>query len=150
VSAKKKQGPTVPHWRQAANAIPSIVLFDEDGKRNARLALQDPKTRPNLRAELKRYLENPAHAAAVDQQKLLTEAAKDFDATERRGAPFRKGGAKGRINKRSREVRAHIRELQDKHSKLTPPQLFKKADRYIIGDMAEKTFCDHARAARQK
>ena len=93
---------------------------------------------------MERYLADPFHAAAVDQQKLL-------DRVERETAKHRKGGTKGRTNKKTELVRAHIRELQAKHPSLTSPtQLFQRRDRAITGDMALKTFAHHVRALREK
>ena len=149
---KEKPNPSgAGHWYHAAHAIPfAALLTDDGGKRNARMALRDSKTPPVVRAEFERYLANPFLAASQDQAKLLTEAAKDFDAAEKRAAPFRAGRTKGRGNKATEAVRAHIRALLDKTPRSSPSRLFKKADRKIIGRMQEKTFSDHVRAVRKK
>jgi len=115
------------------------------------MAVRDPTTPPELRAELERYLKNPFHAAAVDQEKLLAASEQRTVEAEQQGTAYRKGGTKGRTNKATEVVRAHIRALQAKHPKLTTPsQLFKKADGNILGAMALKTFADHVRALRKK
>jgi hypothetical protein len=54
--------------------IPFIALWSHGGERNARMALRDPTTPPELRAELERYLADPYAAAAQDQAQLLAEA----------------------------------------------------------------------------
>ncbi|HEY4215006.1 MAG TPA: hypothetical protein VGM84_26250 [Steroidobacteraceae bacterium] len=125
----KKPRPTikpVAHWRKAAQSIPFIGLLGSDDElRNARMALRDPKTTPELRAELKRYLADPFHAAAVDQQKLLTDAVKACDEAEQLAAPFRKG------KPRDDTTRALVRELGLKHPKVSASELYKKAPRGI-------------------
>jgi hypothetical protein len=128
--------------------IPLIVLM-KDG-RNVRMAVKDPTTPPALRAELERYLADPFHAAAVDQEAREKQLTALLDSAEATAAPYRKGGAKGRQNAATKAVRDHIRELLGKHKKLSPPQLYDKADPNIIGDMAKKTFCNHVRFVREK
>lgn len=120
-------------------AIPFVQLFAE-GERNARIALRDPTTPADLRVELERYLANIPQSAAEDQQDLL-----------RTVAPYRAGGKKGRVKKSTATLRAHIRKLSAEHPKLKSAlQLYKKADKAIIGNMAAKTFADHVRAVRNK
>lgn len=79
-------------------------------------------------------------------------AEKQVAVTKRALAPLRAGGKTGRQNKATESVRAHIRALMATHPKLvkSPPQLYKKADPTIIGDMAQKTFENHVRACAKK
>jgi hypothetical protein len=158
MSTKKPKPPTRPvaHWQKAARSIPFIDEFSLGGeRRDADMELQrltalkaPTPAEAALRIELERYRADPPRAAAVDQQKLLAEAAKDFEAAEQRA--LRRGGKTGRKNTATDRVRDHIRELRAKYPKLSPPQIFKKADPRIYGKMAEKTFCNHVRALRAK
>jgi hypothetical protein len=122
-------------------AIPFGRLFqDEGGIRNAKLALRDPKTPADLRAALERYLANPVKASLDDAATIQRSHA----------APFRSGRVAGTTNERTRRVRTHIANLREKYPRASPAQLFKKADKEVIGGMAEKTFADHARATPKK
>ena len=82
---------------------------------------------------------------------LLTEhVLKSRKKARVRADAYRKGRARGSTNQRTDAVRAHILDLMKHHPKLSPPQLYNKARRQIIGSMAETTFCNHVRAARAK
>jgi hypothetical protein len=63
-----KKAPKAPK-RRPAKGIPFVALVGSPGwERNARLALESPRTDPALRAQLERYLANPFRAAAQDQE----------------------------------------------------------------------------------
>lgn len=90
--------------------------------------------------QLERFMADALRATADDIQQLRDDRV-----------PFAGGRVKGRINKKTVAVRAHIRELLEQHPRLEAnvPQLYDKADKKIIGAMAEKTFGDHVRAVRK-
>ena len=97
----------------AGKAIPLGELFRRSagGERNARLALADPKTPPELRAELERYLADPVGAVLDDGAKERDEARGMIaSAASTALAPYRGGRAAGVANKRTERVRAHIVE----------------------------------------
>jgi hypothetical protein len=173
-AGKKKSQPAqrpVAHWQKAAQSIPFIHMFGVGNERNVLMALYknpfappeqreyNPMTPPELRAELERYLENPTAAAAADQQELLKQAAKDFEAAEQRAAmveqslaPHRSGGKPGRKNKSAEAVRAHVRDLLKRYPALasSPDALFKHRDRDITGKLSPKRFGVYVREQRPK
>ena len=81
---------------------------------------------------------------------LLAEHVLKSRKQARQSVAFRRGRAKGSTNKRTDDVRAHILDLMKRHPKLSPTQLYRKANRQIIGEMAGTTFCNHVRAVRAK
>lgn len=99
----------------------SAEFLDEDGLRNARMALADPKTPAALRAELERYLENPLKAATSDMQQLLDERMR-----------YRSGRPSGKDRDTTERVRQHVRDLRMLH----PTASAKKLQEYAKGDPA--------------
>ena len=129
-----------------AEAIPFIFLFAGDGKRKAQRAADNPKTPPELRAELKRYLADPAAAAAHDQQQLLDRAHREADEALARAAVF---APDNRTNKPGPET-LHIREIVAAHPEVArkPTKLRELyADEKILGGMGKGTFGNRVRDA---
>jgi hypothetical protein len=120
-------------------AIPfSHLFFDKNGaptaggRRSAELALRDPTTPPNLRAELQKYLVNPMAAVLQDQSELLA-----------RVMAYRGGRTGGEDRDDETVRRAQIRALGEKHPTLTSRALYLHADAKAIRDeVKERRFAN--------
>jgi hypothetical protein len=71
-----------------ARGIPFIALVPSPGwERNARMALENPRTPPELRAQIERYLDNPIREALKDQaarERVFNELLDDAERKEQR------------------------------------------------------------------
>ena len=107
------------------SAIPFVSLFGGD-QRNVLMALKDPKTPPELRAELQRYLDSPLKAATDDMQQLLDERAQ-----------YRGGRTSGGDREAAERVRDHIRALRVKYPTASAKALKLHADPLIVGELSD-------------
>jgi hypothetical protein len=120
--------------------IPFIGLMDDI--RNAQLAADDPKTPPELRAELKRYLANPFHAAAADQYQLLAEA----DARANPG----KGRKPGARNKAAGRIDAIFNRLYRANPDCSSEEIRKFKGPKLVKSMGQSTVARHWKAAKKR
>jgi hypothetical protein len=118
-------------------SIPFVALFSGPGARDrAQQAFDNPHTPPELRAELGRYLTDLAHAAAVDQEKLIAEA-------DAKAAPFQGG-------KRPTKQVQYIRELVEANPSLMPRELWDIHVPAKIIPMTETNFLKRASEIRSE
>jgi hypothetical protein len=104
-----------PQKSRPAKGIPFIAVVHSPGwERNARAALDDPRTDPELRAQIKRYLDNPTGEALKDQacrEKVFNDL---LDDVERKAQPRVKAGTenfKRRNTERKDEADKKVREV---------------------------------------
>jgi hypothetical protein len=122
--------------------IPFVAVFSHGGERNARLALKDPTTPPDLRAELERYLADPFAAAAADQARLLAEA----DARSNPG----KGRKPGVKNKAASRIESQFDNLLRKNPDCSAEEIRTLKGSKSIRAMGKSTVARHWKAAKKR
>jgi hypothetical protein len=127
--------------KKPPTGIPFGALFVGEGARDrAQQAYDNPRTPPELRAELARYLADPLHATVIDQEKR-----------ERALRIKPPGRPKGGLGGRTKLIRRHIRALKEKYPRTPRPKLYEKRDVVITGEeMKRTTFAEHERIVHKE
>lgn len=107
-------------------AIPFGALFTGN-LRNVRMALRDPKTPADLRAELERYMADPLKAT-------VTDTAQGWQLKNRQG------GTKDRKATKVQVRKAYIRDLWAAHPTFEAGQLYGVASAEEQAKCSESTF----------